>query len=367
MRLFRTFVAKEFVHIIRDPLTLLILIGMPIVEMLIFGFALNMEVGNIRTVIVDSAHGDLYRQVSRAIEANPYFVYTGTVPTPTYADTLLRDDRADLAIVLPPVLETALQRRDKTQIQIITEATDPNSARIRYAYTQGVLATALGADTAQSPYTIDCNTRMMFNPSLRSAYNFVPGIMGLVLIIICTIMTSVSIAREKEKGSFELLLVSPVQPHTMVLAKTIPYLVVSAINIASILLISYYVLGVPMRGPLWLIVLLTLIYVFVALAIGMLISSIANDQSEAIMLSGFSMMMPTIVFSGMLFPIAGMPTILQWICDIVPARYYIEAVRMVMIQGLSLAAVWRQMAILIGMLILLLTLAIRNIRPRLNR
>ncbi len=367
MRQFWTFVAKEFVHILRDPLTLLILIGIPIVEMLIFGFALNMEVTNIRTVFVDHAHDHTAQQIVRAFQANPYFIYSGEVADPTEADSLLRSDKADLAIVLPSGLESALARQEKTEIQVITEATDPNSARIRYAYTQGVLATVFGADDGRLPYAIDINTRMLFNPSLSSAYNFVPGIMGLVLIIICTIMTSVSVAREKEKGSMELLLASPVRPHIMVLAKTIPYLAVSAVNIASILLLSYFVLGVPMRGPLWLILLLTLVYVILALAIGMLVSAIASVQSEAIMISGFSMMMPTLAFSGMLFPVANMPIVLQWICHIVPAKYYIEAIRMVMIQGLSLSAVWQQLLILVAMAVFLLALAIISIRPRLNR
>lgn len=367
MKQFWTFVSKEFVHILRDPLTLLILIGMPVMEMLIFGFALNMEVTNIRTVIIDHAHDNASQHIVQALRANPYFIYSGEVASPDAVEPLLRADQVDLAIVLPPDLDASIARRDHIQIQVITEAADSSTAQIRYAYTQGLIATSLGADASLLPYSIDINTRMLFNPSLRSAYNFVPGIMGLVLIIICTLMTSVSIAREKEKGSLELLLVSPVRPHVMVLAKTIPYLAVSAINITSILLLAKYVLDVPMRGPLWLVLLLTLVYVVLALAIGMLVSAIANNQAEAIMISGFSMMMPTIVFSGMLFPIANMPLILQWVTRIVPGSYYIDAVRKVMIQGLSISAVWPQLVILILMAALLLTLAILSIRPRLNR
>lgn len=373
MKQFLNFVRKEFIHILRDPLTLLLLLGMPVVEMIIFGFALNMEVSGIRTLVIDDASDKLSEEIVTALRANPYFVYEGTSHDREEMSRLLRGDKIDLALILPPDLERDIVTRSgKAQISVITDATDANIGQIRTGYVQGLIGEVLeGRMQAKGvservPFAIDVNTRMMFNPSLRSTYNFVPGVMGLVLIIICTLMTSVSIVREKERGTLEVLLSSPVRPTTMVIAKTIPYLLVSFVNLLSILFISRYLLGVPIRGSIWLIFLVTLIYIFLALAIGMVISAKAATQRDAIILSGFGMMMPTMVFSGMIFPIANMPVVLQWVTKIVPANYYISAIRKLMIQGTGFEAIAYETLVLTGMSVLLITLAIRFIRPRLN-
>lgn len=368
---FWTFVSKEFIHILRDPLTLLILIGMPIVEMIIFGFALNMDVSHIRTIIVGGQQDQLSRRITEAIRANPYFILEETVPTTESVKDKMIQGNAEIAIILPPRMEEDIMAQQKPQIQILTDASDPNSADIRIQYASAIIGenvrALLGADAArQLPYSIDINTRMLYNPSLKSSYNFVPGIMGLVLIIICTIMTSVSIAREKEKGSMELLLASPASSTAMVLAKTVPYFCVSVINMISILLLSYFALGVPIRGSLLLIALGTMVYILLSLAIGLVISGLVAKQSSAIMISGFAMMMPTMMFSGMLFPVADMPVLLQPFSYIVPATYYISMMRKVMIQGLPLSGVWHELVILIAFAISLLVLAIRNVKPRLK-
>lgn len=369
---FLTFVRKEFIHILRDPLTLLILIAMPIVEMLIFGFALNMEVSHIRTVVVSDGGDRLSRNITEALAANPYFILLETRPTTDDMDRMMQKDRVDLCIVLPTEVEAEVVSGRKPQIRIIADASDPNSANLRVRYAGAVIeqevAELLATQSSGEmiPYGIDLNTRMLYNPSMKSAYNFVPGIMGLVLIIICTIMTSVSIAREKEKGSMEILLTSPASATAMVISKTIPYFCISVVNMASILLLSYFVLDVPIRGSLLLIIIATMIYIMLSLAIGMVISSLVSDQSYAMMISGFAMMMPTMMFSGMLFPIANMPALLQPFSYIVPARYYISMMRKVMIQGMSVAGVWQELVVLIVFTIVLLFFAIRNIKPRLN-
>lgn len=441
MKQFLNFVRKEFIHILRDPLTLLLLLGMPVVEMIIFGFALNMDVSHIRTLVVDDASDDLSGEVINALRANPYFIYEGTTTDREEMNRQLRGDHVDLVILLPKDLtKDIVSGAARPNISVITDATDANIGQIRVNYFRGLMAqvvsdylrqmplatlsgtksvggpalgdhstVAMSVDTDERaeedtegeesteigvatpsvrtvssifptgghppfpavgapglPYNIDVNTRMMFNPSLRSTYNFVPGVIGLVLIIICTIMTSVSIAREKERGTMETLLSSPVRPRTMVVAKTMPYLFVSFINLLSILFISYFLLDVPIRGSIWLIFFVTIIYIFLALAIGMVISVLASTQRDAIMISGFGMMMPTIVFSGMIFPIANMPTVLQWVTKIVPANYYISAMRKIMIQGTGIGAVAIEIIILLVMSMLLISLAVAMIRPRLN-
>ncbi len=360
---FRTFVRKEFIHILRDPRTLMIIVGLPIMEMLIFGFALNMEVTGIQTYIVAPTQDALSQELTVKIAHNPYFVLKGVSPFVEKANTLMRQGEVDLTVVLPPHWQQNIGSGKHTSVQIIADTSDPNVGTIATAYMKGVIASLFGTSGAL-PFSIQVDTQMLYNPEMKSAYNFVPGIMGLVMIIICTIMTSVSIAREKERGTMEVLLVSPVRPSVMVMSKTVPYFIISVVNIISILLLSYFVLKVPIRGSLPLIILLTTVYVFLALMIGAFISTLVGNQRDAILISGFGMMMPTIVLSGMMFPIQNMPVVLQWLSAIVPARWYVEAIRKVMIQGISLSGVWPELIILAGMCLFLFFISVRNIKPR---
>ena len=367
MKQFLTFIRKEFIHIFRDPRTLMVLIGLPIVEMLIFGFALNMDVSDIRTYVVDHSDDKLSRELIAKLDANPYFILKGVHKDRTPGNDAMRKGKAEMMVVIPPDFARDALSGKGTSIQVIADSSDPNIGSISTNYMSALIGSLFEGKGSQSiPYSIDINTRMMYNPQMRSAYNFVPGIMGLVLIIICTIMTSVSIAREKERGTMEILLVSPIRPSVMVLAKTVPYFVISGINIASILLLSYFVLQVPIRGSLLLILLLTMVYVFLALMIGVLISSLVKYQKDAIIASGFGMMMPTIVLSGMIFPIQNMPAVLQWVSAIVPARYYIDSIRKVMIQGIGLSGVWIDLVILLAMCVVLFIISVRNVKPRLE-
>lgn len=365
MKQFYTFVRKEFIHILRDPRTLMILIGMPIVEMLIFGFALNMDVSNIRTMIVTPAQDDFTRSLISKVGANPYFILKEVTPDISMAYSQMRKGEVDMVLVLPSSFHTDLLSGDKPSIQIMVDSSDPNIGTISTNYMSQLIST-LFPEGEGLPYSIQVNPQMMYNPQMKSSYNFVPGIMALVLIIICTIMTSVSIAREKERGTMEVLLVSPVRPAVMIMSKTIPYFFISAINIFSILLLSYYVLEVPIRGALWLILLLTVVYVFLALLMGVLISSLVQHQKEAIIISGFGMMMPTMILSGMIFPIQNMPLFLQWISAVVPARWYIDAIRKVMIQGIGFQGVWSEMTILLAMCVFVFLYSLFNIKPHLK-
>lgn len=365
---FWAFVGKEFIHILRDPYTLLILILMPIVEILLFGFALNMDVTNIRTAVVSLGESRYTQKLQDKLRSHPDFIlYNGTLSI-YEAEQLLQANQLDMYLVIPEGFEKEVYTRQPTEIQVVVDASDPNAGEIRVSYVSAIFASVMRDElgTTQAPYTIDVNSRMLYNPMMRSSYNFVPGIMGLVFIVLCTIMTSVSIAREKERGSMELLLASPASATVMVLAKTVPYFVVSLVNIASILLLSYFTLGVPIRGSLILLVFVTMLYVFVALAIGLAISSIVESQKEAVILSGFGMMMPTILLSGMLFPIANMPLVLQWISTIVPAKYYIDAARKVMIQGVGLEVIWPQVLALTVIVVVMMSIAIAKVKPRLR-
>lgn len=366
---FSAFVAKEWIHIFRDPYTLLILLLMPVVELLLFGFALNMEVTNIRTAVVSFDQGRYTQRLEDKLRSHPNFILHEGRLSESEAEEQLKKNKIDLYILLPNGLEESIYRQQPTQIQMVVDATDPNAGEIRVAYASAILQSILEEEVVGDQpqlFGIKVNTRMLYNPMMRSSYNFVPGIMGLVLIVLCTIMTSVSITREKERGNMELLLVSPANASVMVLAKAVPYFMVSLINIASILLLSYFVLGVPIRGSLLLIILATMVYVLVALSIGLAISSLVSQQRDAVIVSGFGMMMPTILLSGMLFPIANIPAWLQWTTYIVPATYYISATRKVMIQGLSLVGIWQELLALSLFAVIMLSIAIVSIRPRLR-
>ena len=352
MRQFISFITKEAKHIVRDKRTMLILFGMPIVLMLLFGFAITTDVRNVRTVVVTSSQDHLTCQAVDRLAASEYFVITSTVATPREAELLIRRQKADMAVVFSPDFAS---RREG--IQFIVDGADPNMAQQWTNYATGVIA---NADAAL------VNSKMLYNPQMKSAYNFVPAIMGMLLMLVCAMMTSISIVREKEKGTMEVLLVSPVKPLMIIVAKAVPYLVLAFAILTTILLMGRYVLGVPLQGSIVWIYLVSTIYILLALSLGLLISNIATSQLMALLLSAMVLLMPIVMLSGMLFPIESMPPVLQWISAIVPPRYYIEAMRKLMIMGVGIGEVVREVAILSGMTILLLAVSLLKFKTRLE-
>ena len=352
MRQFISFITKEAKHIVRDKRTMLILFGMPIVLMLLFGFAITTDVRNVRTVVVTSSQDHLTRQAVDRLAASEYFDITSTVATPREAELLIRRQKADMAVVFSP--DFASKREG---IQFIVDGADPNMAQQWTNYATGVIP---NADAAL------VNSKMLYNPQMKSAYNFVPAIMGMLLMLVCAMMTSISIVREKEKGTMEVLLVSPVKPLMIIVAKAVPYLVLAFAILTTILLMGRYVLGVPLHGSIVWIYLVSTIYILLALSLGLLISNIATSQLMALLLSAMVLLMPIVMLSGMLFPIESMPPVLQWISAIVPPRYYIEAMRKLMIMGVGIGEVVREVAILSGMTVLLLAVSLLKFKTRLE-
>ena len=348
MRQFLSFVIKEARHILRDRRTMLILFGMPIVLMLLFGFAITNDVKNVRTVVVTSQLADWNRQAAERLAASEYFTITATVCTPHEAEQLIRHQQADLAIVFG---------KQKGSVQLMVDGSDPNMAQQWTAYAQQVMA---------NPPTSMVNTKMLYNPQMKSAYNFVPAIMGMLLLLICAMMTSVSIVREKERGTMEVLLVSPVQPLMIIVAKAVPYLLQAFLILLIILTMSATVLGVPLTGSLGWIILVSLLYILLALSLGLLISNIAQTQFVALLVSAMVLLLPTVMLSGMLFPIESMPTVLQWVSAIIPPRYYIEAMRKLMIMGVGIREVLPEVAVLCVMTTLLLIIALKKFNQRLT-
>ena len=353
MRQFVSFVIKETKHILRDRRTMLILFGLPVVLMLLFGFAITNDVKDVRTVIVTSQMDHQTRQAVDRLAASEYFIITATVSSPGEAELLLRHQRADLAVVFGKDFASK-----KSGVQLMVDTSDPNMAQQWTAYAMSILSTPHIQSTP--------NIKLLYNPRMKSAYNFVPAIMGMLLLLICAMMTSVSIVREKERGTMEVLLVSPVRPLMIIIAKAVPYLLQAFLILVIILVMSATVLEVPLAGSVGWIIVVSLIYILLALSLGLLISSVAQTQFVALLVSAMVLLLPTVMLSGMLFPIESMPQVLQWISAVMPPRYYIQVMRKLMIMGVGIREVLPEVCILCGMTLLLLMVALKKFNKRLD-
>ena len=359
---FWSFVKKETLHILRDRRTMLIVLLMPVVQLLLFGFAISVEVNNIDFAVVASHPTEAVRRQVERIAANPYFTFGGYIRQDE-ADEVLRTGEVGAVVVFAADYDRRTAgsgEPDGAAIQLIFDASNPNDASSGAGYLRSVLL-AEGTGGAPTP-----ELHLLYNPQMKSSYNFVPGLMGLIFMLICAMMTSVSIVREKETGTMEVLLVSPVRPIYIVVSKMVPYFVLSCINLATILLLSVFVLGVPVAGSLAALWLVSLIYIIANLSLGLLISTMAQQQVIALMFSGLLLMMPTMLLSGMVFPIESMPWPLRGISCILPARWYITAVRKLMIQGLPMIYAWKEIVILASMAVVLIGASLKKLNNRLE-
>lgn len=347
MKQFKSFIIKEARHILRDKRTMLILFGMPVVMMLLFGFAISTDVRNVRTAVVLSHVNHQTHKMVERLGANEYFDILYKVDNSAAAEQLIRHQKADMAIVFDR----------NNAIQVITDGADPNMAQMYANYATMIL---------QSSDTSVMTQKLLFNPQMRSCYNFVPGIMGMLLMLVCAMMTSISIVREKERGTMEVLLVSPIRPLMIIIAKAVPYLLLAFVILCTILLISKYLLLVPISGSLFWIFLVSCIYIIVALSLGLLISTVAKTQLVALLASAMMLLLPCILLSGMMFPVESMLDILQYISAIMPPRYYISAMRKLMIMGVGIDKVMHELMVLSLMAVVLLSAALLKFRSRLE-
>jgi ABC-2 type transport system permease protein len=341
---------------------------MPIVQIILYGFALTNEVKNSMIAVYDQSNDESTTKIIHEIDASRYFEVIKYLHSYKEIGATFRQGKIRLVVIFPANFQNDLLQKNTAQIQLIADASDPNTANTLTNY-----ASAIIHDYQQSlnqnkdlPYTIKTQLRMMYNPELKSAYNFVPGVMALVLMLVCAMMTSIAIVREKELGTMEVILVSPLKPFRIIIAKTIPYLAVSIFNIACILLLSVYVLGVPINGSIVLLIGESILFTITALSIGILISNSTKTQQTAMFTSMLSLFLPTLLFSGFLFPIENMPVPLQIISNIVPAKWYYIIVESVMIKGLGFAAVWKETMILVVMTLIILGISIKNFKIRLG-
>ena len=363
MKEFLAFVKVEFFHIFRDKRTMLILLGMPIAQILLFGFAITTEVKDARVLVLGYTGDPVEQRLVERLEQNAYFSVVGFLHTDREAHEAFRKNEADLVVAFPPGFAAEATGAEVPAVQLLVDGTDPNTAHLMKNYAQAVITSALSgqlpsAQTSAASLSappVSIHTHMLFNPQMKSAYNFVPGVMGLILMLICTMMTSVSIVREKETGTMEVLLASPIRPIFIILAKAVPYF-----------LLSVYVLEVPIAGSLLLLSFVSMLLILVALSLGLLVSTLVDTQVAAMLISGMTLMMPVMLLSGLIFPVESMPVPLQWLSNIIPAKWYILAVKKIMIEGVGLRFVWQEILILAGMAALLMTVSLKHFRERLQ-
>ncbi len=368
MKQFVAFVHKEFYHIFRDIRTMMILLGMPIIQIIIFGFALSTDIKDIRVGILNPNEDMTSRKIIEQIDASEYFIVTRYLQTEKEIDKVFKEGKIDMVVVFSEQFSNNLLHTGEAGIQIIADATDPNTAKTFTQYAANIIAAGQQGMVSNGniPIHINSDIKLLYNPQMKSAYNFVPGVMGLILMLICAMMTSISIVREKEMGTMEVLLASPMKPIFIILAKAVPYFTLSCINLFTILLLSVYVLHVPIAGSLLGLIVISLLFIFVSLSLGLLISTLTKTQVAAMLASGMILMMPTMLLSGMIFPVESMPAILQWISHIIPAKWYIMIVKKLMIEGVSISFAWKEISILIIMAIILISISLKKFKNRLE-
>lgn len=368
MNQFTSFIRKEFHHIFRDKTTMAILLLLPVLMLLLFGYAITTEVKNSKIAILNPSNDIATRAIIEKFRNSEYFTVVSEINNPEEIERLFLKDQLKMVVVFSENFYENMVHTGTAQIQLLTDGTDPNSAKSVVSYATSIIAGYQQElfELQKVPFQITPEIKLLYNPQMKGAYNFVPGVMGMILMLICAMMTSISIAREKETGTMEVLLVSPVKPIYIILAKAVPYFVLSLVNLTSILLLSVFLLGVPVAGNLIWLILLSFVYIFVNLSLGLVISSLVNSQLMALLISGMVLMLPVIMLSGMMFPIENMPVIFQWISQIIPAKWFIIGVKKIMIKGVGLSAILPELTVLSGMAVLLITVSLKKFKYRLE-
>lgn len=363
-----SFIKKEFAHVLRDRKTLFILFGMPVVQILIFGFALTNEVKNAQVMILDQAKDEYSQRIINRIAASSYFEINRSITHQNQLEEGFKSGKIKLAVIFPANFGNSLLHQKKAQIQLIADASDPNYATTVTNYLSAIVQEEQATlnEQGQVPYQISPQVRMLYNPQLKGAPNFVPGVMALVLMLVCVMMTAVSIVKEKETGTMEILLVSPFSPLKVIVAKAVPYLLLSLINVSTILILSVFVLDVPVNGSVLLLFAESTLFIITCLSLGIFISIKTSSQQVAMLISLMGMLLPTIIFSGFMFPLENMPIPLQIISNIVPSKWYYIIVKSIMIKGLGFSAIWKETLILMGITLVLLVVSLKSFKTRLQ-
>lgn len=368
MKQLLVFIRKEFYHVFRDRRTLLILFGLPVVLIILFGYALSSEVKNIGITVLDNAHDVQSGQLVDKIRTSSYFVVKAPARSYAEIEKQFREGNIKCALIFPTNFGSDLYHTGKAEVQVITDGADPNTATTVLNYLTSITASyqqQVNA-TAGTTYRIVPQVRQLYNEAQNGSLNFIPGVIALIFMIVSTALTSVAVVREKELGTMEILLVSPFKPILVLIAKAVPYLVLSLVNFIIILLLSVFLLDVTLRGNLLLLFGESILFIITCLSLGLLISNLTNSQQTAMLISMMGMMLPTMLFTGFMFPLENMPWIFQALSHVIPSRYYYIILKAVMLKGLGFRYVWKETLVLLGMSVVLLTLALKNFKIRLS-
>ena len=368
MKGFFAFVRKEFLHIFRDRRTLLVLVGLPTMLIVLFGFAISTEIRNVNIGVCAPDQDITVTRLVDKIDRSEYFTFKGWYSSAEDVDEAMRRGDIDAALMFGKDFSSSMLDADGTEVSIVTDAVNPNNASMEVMYLTNIIYGYFREDmqSSQDGAAIVPNLRMLYNPQLKSSYNFVPGIMGLILLLVCALMTSVSIVKEKETGTMEVLLVSPVKPIGIVFAKMIPYFVISCAVLIITLLLTIFVLKVPIEGSFFWMILVSMLYIVLSLGIGLFVSSIVKTQIIATLIIGMVFLVPVMMMSGMLYPIESMPYVFQLLAQIIPAKWYIEAIRKIMIEGVPFVFVLKETGVLLAMTVVIFTAAVKKFNDRIE-
>lgn len=368
MKRFKAFVIKEFRHLLRDPRTIIVLITIPIIQLLLFGYVISTEIKDTRIAILDYSNDELTHKITNKLLASGYFILDSRLKSKNEIEPEFKKGRIKEVIIFEEGFGQNLIHEGKASMQIITDASDPNMASLLDAYTRNIIQsfqTELISKVG-SPINVQAEYRMFYNEELRSAHLFVPGTMALILMLISALMTSVSIAREKELGTMEVLLVSPLRPIAIVLGKVVPYMSLAFIDMILILVIGHFIFQVPVRGSVILLILTGTLFILLALTLGVMISTMAKTQQVAMIISLIGLMLPTVLLSGFIFPIENMPKILQYVSIAMPPRWFLEAIKNIMLKGAGVGHIWQSLLIMFGMLLFFIQVSVRKFKIRLE-
>ncbi len=368
MKQLLTFVKKEFYHVFRDRKTLLLLFGMPLAQILLFGFALTNEIKNSQMVILDQSKDEYSVKLIEKIASTDNFIISNYLTNAEQIEEEFKKGKVRIALVIPEKFKESLFHESEVGIQVITDASDPNTANTLVNYIRAVCMNFQKElnDPMEIPYSIETQTRMIYNPELKGITNFVPGVISMVLLLISVLMTSISIVREKEVGTMEVLLVSPFNPFLVIISKLVPYFLLSLLNLTFILILSINLMGMPMNGSMILLYLTSSLFILTALSLGLLISTSTNSQQAAMLFSLMGMLIPSLIFTGFMFPVENMPLPLRIISNIVPSKWFYIIVKSIMIKGLGIKAILKEIGILLFMNLVILAISLRKFKIRLE-
>lgn len=367
MKEFIAFVKKEFYHIFRDRRTLLVLFGMPLAQLLLFGYAITTEVTNASLAVYNQSPGQFSNQLVDKLVSSDFFSLAENVHSKSEIMDVFRKSKAKIVVVIPPDFEQKFNRGE-AEIQLIADGSDPNLASILTNSANGIIMTWMKGHVGNliQVETINNEVRWHYNTELKSVSMFVPGVITIILMLVSAMLSSISITREKELGTIEILYVSPLKPVVIIIGKLMPFIILSIFNAAFILLMSYLIFNVPVNGSVVLLLVESLLFILSALSLGVLISTVSETQQTALMLSLFGLMMPTILLSGFIFPISSMPVPLQVLSNVIPAKWYLIIIKDIMLKGVGILYIWKETLVLMGMTLVLIGLSIKNYKIRLQ-